>query len=149
MSDVQQPLWLKEESVEGRAPAAFAFRHWTKVENMKADPGVARVETDGPFLDRQGMRGTTHLVGGGSTDWLVAEVELDRRLVIEVPLRDAILRFDIRFEEKAGGGCVLTQRVSLFGPGAAAHLEQVETGFGTSLGEGMRAVRDRIDATTP
>ncbi len=80
MSDVQEPLWLKEESVEGRAPAAFAFRHWTKVENMKADPGVARVETDGPFLDRPGMRGTTH---------------------------------------------------------------------GTSLGEGMRAVRDRIDAATP
>jgi hypothetical protein len=56
-----------------------------------------------------------------------------------------VLRFELRFEERAGGGSVLTQRVSLFGPNAAAHLQGVEAGFGHSLRAGMLAVRDRID----
>ncbi len=138
------PLWEKEESVEARAEAAFAFRYWTDVANMAADPGIDRVETDGPY--RPGMRGTTHLKGGGTTEWLVTAVEPERRVVIEMPLRDACLRFEMRFEPRSGGGSVLTQRVSLFGPNAAAYLEQVEAGFGASLRDGMRAVRDRIDA---
>jgi hypothetical protein len=151
MTDVHRPLWEKEASVEARAEPAFAFRHWTSVENMAADPGIERVETDGPYLDRPGMHGTTYLAGGGTTDWVVAEVEPDRRLVIEVALDDAGMRFEIRFEERVGGGSVLTQRVSLFGPNAAAYREGVEAGFGASLRDGMRAVRDRIDeaATRP
>jgi polyketide cyclase/dehydrase/lipid transport protein len=145
MTDAHRPLWEKEESVEAQAPPAFAFRYWTNVENMTADPGIERVDTDGPLLDRPGMRGRTHLVGGGTTDWVVAEVEADRRFVIEVALPDATLRFELRFEERDGGGSVLTQRVTLFGPNAAAYLAGVETGFGTSLRDGMHAVRDRID----
>ncbi len=75
-------------------------------------------------------------------------MEPDRRVVIEMPLRDARLRFEMRFEPRNGAGRVLTQRVSLLGPNAAAYLEQVEAGFGTTLRDGMRAVRDRIDAAT-
>jgi hypothetical protein len=56
-----------------------------------------------------------------------------------------VLQFEMRFEERIGGGAVLTQRVSLFGPNAAAYLEGVEAGFATGLRDGMRAVRDRID----
>jgi hypothetical protein len=48
-------------------------------------------------------------------------------------------------EERVGGGSVLTQRVSLFGPNAREYLEGVEAGFAASLRDGMRAVRDRID----
>lgn len=121
MTDARQPLWHKEESVEAAAPPAFAFRYWTSVKNMAADPGIESVETDGPDRDRPGMRGTTHLVGGGTVHWVVAEVEPERRVVIDVT------------------------RVSLFGPNAAEHLEGVEAGFATSLRDGMRAVRDRID----
>lgn len=146
MTDAQRPLWEKEESVEATAPPAFAFRYWACVENMAADPGIERVETDGPYRDRVGMRGTTHLVGGGTTHWVVAEVEPDRRVAIDLALSDATLRFDFWVDERVGGGSVLTQRVSLFGPNAAVYLEGVEAGFATSLRDGMRAVRDRIDA---
>ena len=145
MTDAERPLWEKEESVEARADPAFAFRYWANVENMAADPGIERVETDGSHLDRAGVRGRTYLAGGGTTDWVVVEVEPERRLVIEMALPDATLRFELRFEERVGGGSVLTQRVSLFGPNAAAHLNAIEAGFGTSLRDGMRAVRDRID----
>jgi hypothetical protein len=146
MTDVQSAAWTREESVEARADAAFAFRYWTTVENMTKDPGIERVETDGPRLDQAGMRGRTHLAGGGTTDWVVSMVEPDRRFAIDVALPGATLRFELRFEAKPGGGSILTQRVSLFGPNAAAHRDGVEAGFGGSLRDGMRAVRDRIDA---
>jgi hypothetical protein len=147
MTDAQRPLWAKEESVESTAHPVFAFRYWTSIENMALDPGIDRVETDGPgpYRDRPGMRGTTHLTGGGTTHWVVAEAEPERRVVIDVALSDATLRFELRVDERLGGGSVLTQRVSLFGPNAAEHLEGVEAGFATSLRDGMRAVRDRID----
>ena len=145
MTHAERPLWAKQESVEARADAGFAFRHWTCVENMAADPGIERVETDQPYRDRPGLRGTTHLTGGGTVDWLVTEVDAGRRVVIDIALREAVLRFEMRFDDGAGGGSLLTQRVSLFGPGAAAYLQEVEAGFATSLRDGMRAVRDRID----
>ena len=53
MTDAQRPLWRKQESVEARAQPEFAFRYWTNIENMTADPGIERVETDGPY--RVGM----------------------------------------------------------------------------------------------
>lgn len=145
MSDAQQPLWEKEESVEARADPSFAFRYLASIENMEADPGIERVETDGPYRDRLGMRGKTHHVGGGATDWVVAAVEPDRRLVIDVALRDAFLRFEFRFEPRLDGGSVVSQRVSLFGPNAPEYVEGVAAGFGSTLRDGMRAVRDRID----
>ena len=40
---------------------------------------------------------------------------------------------------------LLTQRISLFGPNAAEYLEDVSAGFGPTLRDGMRAVRDRIE----
>ncbi len=92
------------------------------------------------------MRGRAYLVGGGTTDWIVPEVTPERRFLINVALSEATLQFELRFEERPGGGSVLTQRISLFGPNAAAYLEGVEAGFGTSLRDGMRVVRDRIDA---
>lgn len=144
--DAERPLWEKEESVEAMADPAFAFRYLTSIENMAADPGIERVETDGPHRDRVGMRGRTHRVDGGTTDWVVTVVEPDHRFVIDVALRDACLRFDFRFEERIGGGSVVSQRVSLFGPNAGEYLEGVAAGFGTTLRDGMRAVRDWIDA---
>jgi hypothetical protein len=91
------------------------------------------------------LRGTTHLVGGGTTHWEVVVVEPGRRLAIELPLDAARLRFEMLFEDGTAGSA-LTQRVSLYGPNASAYLEDVQSGFGGSLREGMRAVRDRIDA---
>jgi len=145
-SDALKPLWAKQESVEVGAEPAFAFRYLASIENMAADPGIERVEADGLSRDRPGMRGKTYLVGGGSTEWVVADAEADRRMVIDLMLPDAFVRFDLRFEPRPGGGTIFTQRVSLFGPNAAEYLGGVEAGFATSLRDGMLAVRDRIDA---
>ena len=66
----------------------------------------------------------------------------------DVALRDAFLRFEFRFEERPGGGSVVSQRVSLFGPNASEYLEGVAAAFGATLRDGMRAVRDRIDGAS-
>jgi hypothetical protein len=145
-SDALKPLWAKQESVEVGAEPAFAFRYLASIENMAADPGIERVEADGLSRDRPGMHGKTHLVGGGSIDWVVADAEADRQMVIDLMLPDACVRFELRFEPREGGGTIFTQRVSLFGPNAADHLRGAEAGFATSLRDGMLAVRDRIDA---
>ena len=146
MNSATRPLWEKEESVEAASEASFAFRYWTTAANMMEDPSIERVETDGPYLDRPGIRGKTHLAGGGSSSWVVAAVDPDRRLVIDMTLPDATLRFELKFEDREGGGSILSQRVSLFGSKSTTFLEQVEESFGTSLREGMKRVRDRIDA---
>jgi hypothetical protein len=139
-----KPLWQLEESVDATASPAVAFRYWTNPDNMAADPGIERVETDGPY--RRGMRGTTHLTGGGTTEWVVADIDPERCVVIDMTLRDATLRIELRFESRNGGGSVITQSMSLFGANAAEYLDAVRAGFESSLGDGMRAVRDRIDA---
>jgi len=146
MSEGEQPVWELEESVVAQAGASFAFEYMASIENMRADPGIVSVEADGPSRDRAGMRGRTHNVGGHTTDWVVSAVEHGRRLVIDIPLRDAVLRFAFRFEDRAGGGSIVSQRISLFGANAGEYLDAVSSGFGPTLRDGMHAVRDRIDA---
>src|SRR5262245_43387346 len=140
MSDAQLPLWEMEESVEAVADVSSAFRYLTAIKNMMADPGIERVEADGPCRNRVGMHGKTYLVGGGSTDWEVTAVEPDRRLAIDIALREAVLRFEFRFEAREGGGSIISQRVSLFGSNASEYRDGVASAFGASLRDGMRAV---------
>jgi hypothetical protein len=146
MSDARQPRWSMEESVETKADRAFAFRYLTSVENMTLDPGIERVDADSPYRDQPGIRGRTYLASGSTVDWVVADVKAPEQLAIEVALADATLRFDFRFDDRPGGGSVIAQRVSLFGANAEEYVEQVESGFGSTLRDGMQIVRDRIDA---
>jgi polyketide cyclase/dehydrase/lipid transport protein len=146
MTAAEWPVWALEESVVAEADPAFAFEYLASIGNMTADPGIERVEADGPSRDRVGMRGRTYGVDGRTTDWVVTAVEPGRRLVIDIPLHDAILRFAFRFEDRAGGGSIVSQRVSLLGANAGAYLDAVSSGFGPTLRDGMHAVRDRIDA---
>ena len=145
MNDHGQPVWSMTESVETNADRAFSFRYLTSIDNMVADPGIERVEADGPHRDRVGMRGRTYLTGGGTVDWVVTDVQEPQRLVIEVALPGASLRFDFQFEDRPGGGSILRQQVSLFGANAREYVDEVEAGFGPTLRDGMLAVRDRIE----
>ncbi len=71
---------------------------------------------------------------------------LDRRShVIEVPLTEAILRFELRFEGRTGGGTVITQRVSISGANAAEHREGLEAGFGQNMRVGMLRIAKELD----
>ena len=54
-------------------------------------------------------------------------------------LRDATVRIELRFDPRHGGGSVITQRMSLFGPNADEYLESVKAGF--------RVVARRWDAS--
>lgn len=142
MPDPPTPVWEQEESVDVRAEPAFAFRYWT-TEAWASDPGIEGREIDGPY--RTGARGVTHLKGGGTVNWLLSEVEPDHLTVIEVPLTEAILRFELRFEGRTGGGTVITQRVSISGANAAEHREGLEAGFGQNMRVGMLRIAKELD----
>lgn len=144
MSAARPVAWEAEESASVKAAPAAAFGYWTDVRNWSGDPGVTRVELDGPF--RPGARGRTHLAGGGHADWKVLEMEEGRSATIETTLEEAAVRFAFRFEDEEGGGCRLTQRVQLLGEGASRYVEAVREGFGPpNLGDGLRALARRIE----
>jgi Polyketide cyclase / dehydrase and lipid transport len=142
MSDPSKPAWEQEESVEVKAEPAFAFDYWTG-EAWASDPGIEGREIDGPY--RTGARGVTHLADGGTVSWRLADVDPDHKSVIEIDLPEATLRFELRFDGRAGGGTLITQRISIFGPRAAEHREGLEAGFGPNLRQGMLRIARQLD----
>jgi hypothetical protein len=137
-------VWECEETVEAEADAAFAFRYWTSLAAARGDPGVESIEIDGPF--QPGARGVTQLAGGQRTDWMVSACDPEERAAIDVHLDGATVRSEWRFEPRPGGGSLLTQRMSLFGPNAEAYRDEVAAGFGPGMRDGMRVLSRRIDA---
>lgn len=142
MADPAAPLWQHEETVEAKADPAFHF--WTSLQAAASDPGVETIEIDGPF--RVGAHGVTQVAGGERVSWLVSDVEACDRAAVDILLSGATVRCEWRFRARPGGGSLLTQRMSLFGPNAEAFREQVSAGFGPGMREGMLALSARIDA---
>jgi Polyketide cyclase / dehydrase and lipid transport len=142
MPDPPKPAWEQEASVEVKAEPAFAFRYWTS-EAWASDPGIKGREIDGPYST--GARGVTHLADGGMVHWRLAEVEADYKSVIEIDLPEATLRFELRFDGRAGGGTLITQRISISGGRAAEHREGLEAGFGPNLRQGMLRIARELD----
>jgi hypothetical protein len=144
MSDSVAPLWEHAETVEARADPAFAYHYWTSLQAAASDPGVEKIEIDGPF--RAGARGVTHTPGGQIVEWVVSHAEPNDRAAIDIPLADATLRSEWRFTARPGGGSLLTQRMSLFGPSAEAYRKDVAAGFGPpNMRDGMLAMSKRLD----
>jgi len=65
---------------------------------------------------------------------------------IDIPLADAILRSEWRFTARPGGGSLLSQRMSLFGPNAETYRKDVAAAFGPpNMRDGMLAMSKRLD----
>src|ERR1044071_7381324 len=96
--------------VECAAGREFAWAFWSDVGNWAAvDPAVESVSLDGPF--EAGARGGTRARGGGPIAWRLVEVSEGRGALVEISLPGASVRFAWTFEESAGGGACVTQRV--------------------------------------
>jgi hypothetical protein len=109
-------------TVECTVGREFAWAFWSDVGNWAAvDPAVESVSLDGPF--RAGARGETRPRGGGPVAWRLAEVSEGRGALVEISLPGAAVRFAWTFEESAGGGASITQRVTLEGERAGEYAE--------------------------
>ena len=130
-----EPLVL-EHSIEADVSPAFAWKFRTDIATWHDPPATFLL--DGPFAE--GSRGTTLMPGQDPLPWWIRDVQTGRSFAIEVPLDQATLRFEWHLRAVSERRTKLTQRIILFGSNAATYRQQVETGFGTSLGAGMERI---------
>jgi len=124
-----------EHSIDGDVSLAFAWKFRTDIANWSDPP--ATFALDGAFTDDS--QGSTMMPGQPPAIWWIRDVHAERSFAIEIPLDRATLRFEWCFDIVTGG-TQLTQRILLSGANATAYRQQVETGFGPTLIDGMRRI---------
>lgn len=134
------PACQLEHSVEADVSPSFAWNWRTNVENWDDPP--ARFQLDGPFAS--GSSGTTVLPGQAPLHWRIRDVQPGRSFVIEMPLDQAVLSFEWRFDAVADRRTRITQRIVLSGDNASAFAEQVRVTFSATLGDGMKRIADAM-----
>ena len=130
-----EPLVL-EHSIEADVSLAFAWKFRTDMATWNDPPATFLL--DGAFAD--GSRGTTLMPGQDPLPWWIRDVQTGRSFAIEMLLDRATLRFEWHLLAVSERRTKLTQRIILSGSNAATYRQQVEAGFGTSLGAGMERI---------
>jgi uncharacterized protein YndB with AHSA1/START domain len=129
-----------EHSGVTRAPRAEVWAYWTDLRNhARLEPGVERIELDGPFV--AGTTGRT-VVAGFTQEWQLTDVVEGRRFAITgfTPDGAGALHFAWAFDDE-GAGTRLTQRIRASGPDVEAHLETFR-----QMEDGARAGMARLAA---
>jgi hypothetical protein len=112
--------------------------------HARMEPGVERIELDGPFV--AGTAGRT-ISNGFAQEWQLTEVVDGQRFVVTgfTPDGAGSLSFAWEFED-AGTGTRLTQRIRADGPDVEAHLgtfRQMEAGAPRGMAQ-LVAQLDRL-----
>ncbi|MGH9940572.1 MAG: SRPBCC family protein [Blastocatellia bacterium] len=128
-----------EHSIEVQVNRDFAWRFWTNVANWAFDPSVESVELDGPFA--AGAKGVTNPRGPAPVEWRLVEVQDRSGAIIEIALPGATARFHWRYEDAAGGGARITQRVTLEGERADDYAEGMAM-LENGIPQGMRKMAE-------
>ena len=92
--------WSFEHSLECPVTVPFAWQFWTTVDNWRLDTDVESVELEGPFVP--GGRGSTVSKTSGRIEWRIASVEPGSAAMIEIPVGNAVLRFQWSFQDRPG-----------------------------------------------
>ena len=132
-----EPVWTTQESVDVDVPVSSAWAFMTNVANWSDPP--AEFSLEGPFV--AGAHGTTQMPGQPPTSWIVREVVDQRAYTIEVSVAaHASVRFRWRFDRVSEQRTTLTQRVELWGDGAATLVDTIRAAFEPHLASGMQRV---------
>src|ERR1700674_3987003 len=132
-----------EHSIEADVSQTFAWNFRTEIANWRDPPATFLL--DGPFAE--GAQGTTLVPGQESLAWWIREVQTGRSFAIEMPLDRATLRFEWHFSPVSERRTKLMQRIILSGSNAAAYTQQIKTGFGPTLADGMMRIAADMVAT--
>ena len=140
--------WQLEHAVDANASLAFVWVWRTDITTWDDPP--ARFELEGPFVI--GAEGKTILPGQAPLRWALRDVRPNESFLIEMPLDQAAVLFEWRFEAIDDRRTRLTQRIGVGGENAASYADQVRTGFGATLVDGMarlaRAIEDAARSRT-
>ena len=126
-------VWQLEHVVDVDASLAFVWAWRTDITTWDDPP--ARFALDGPFAD--GAHGTTLLPGQAPLTWTLRDVRAPETFTVEMPLDRAALLFEWRFGALGDRRTRLTQRIGVEGENAAAYVDQVRSGFGATMADGM------------
>ena len=114
-------VWEYENSLYTEASRDIAWDYWSDMQNHAKEPGVKRIEFEGPFV--QGAKGCT-ITEDFTQEWELAEVVEGRRFVILgwTPDGEGSLSFAWNFEDE-GSGTRMTQRIRATGPQVEEHMD--------------------------
>ena len=139
MTDIALVL---EESIEVDVSPTFAWNFRTDISNWNDPPATFLL--NGPFAE--GSQGETLIPGQAPLVWCIRDVQTGRSFAIEIALDRARLRFEWLFGAAMRGTTRLTQSIILSGNNAAAYRDQVQTGFGSTLADGMKRIAEEMVA---
>jgi hypothetical protein len=125
-----------EHAVEVPVSLNFAWRFRTDIATWNDPP--ARFTLDGAFVD--GAVGTTITPNQPPLTWHVRDLRIGEAFTIEIELEGAVLRAEWKFYALAESRTRMTQRLVLQGPNATSYREQVQSGFGPTLADGMNRI---------
>ena len=134
--------WEFQHSFVTKAPRSIAWTFWSNLRNHELEPGVERIELDGPF--ETGTTGWT-IANGYQQEWKLADVVFGKRFVITGLTADGrgSLSFDWEFDDH-GPGTRMTQRISATGPNVENNLE-VFRQMEVTAPQGMAQLREILD----
>jgi hypothetical protein len=121
--------WEIIYAVETSAGPAFAWKYWSTVSNWDDPP--AAFELLGPF--QAGSRGITRIPGQPPIEWFLREVRPPHMATIAIPLVQAVLSFEWRFDGLPDGRTRISQRITLEGENAEAYRSQVASTFAVTV----------------
>src|SRR6266850_1670688 len=128
--------WELKHSVITAANRQTVWAFYSNIDNWRRMEGDStEFELDGPF--QTGTRLTSRMGGQEPRHSTLVEVEPPARVVIQMDLNDAVLRFAWTFEELPDRRTRLTQHVVLDGPGAGAYEPIMEESFSANIEKGM------------
>ena len=105
--------WQFEYSVFTKADRSSVWDYWTSMKYHESEPGVERIELDGPF--EEGTTGRT-ITKDTSHEWELTEVNERQRAVITGHTPDGgKLSFAWEFEDEEDG-TRMKQRIEASGP---------------------------------
>ena len=128
--------WEITHAVETSADPLFAWKYWTTVSNWDDPP--AAFELQGPF--QAGSHGITRIPGQPPIEWFLREVRPPSTATIAIPLVQAVLSFEWRFDGLPDGRTRISQRITLEGENAEAYRSQVAATFTANLPNGLAKI---------
>lgn len=114
--------WEFQHTIHTKASRPIVWEYMSDMENHAKEPGVERIEFEGPFV--QGAKGRT-ITADYTQDWELAEVVKGRRFVILGRTPDGgALSFAWDFEDE-GSGTKMTQRIHATGALLDVYMDEM------------------------
>ena len=126
--------WEHQETIVAPVSREVAWTYWADMSNLEKEPGIEKIEIDGPFVT--GTNGRT-IAADGQQEWELTDVRKNEQFGLTgfAPDGQGSLTFYGRFEDDTDGTRI-TYRLTALGPDVENHIEIFE-GMGERMPEAL------------